>query len=172
MSDIAPPPGRAPDLIDIDKIEKRGVPKPERPIEEKDRITADFRIHHEHCCDGNPLSIVCQFSQFLKGKEVQPYSRRIKVTEEWKPIDLGWVKNEAEVGYIFLDYKKDKVKQKTSDEREEPIGDLLVSCREPARNDLAIPYGQGLPLFASFPEDWKLKSSKGVINIWVTVFPR
>jgi hypothetical protein len=39
----------------------------------------------------NPISAESRFSRWLNTDE-QPYSRKIKVTEEWQPLDWGWLK--------------------------------------------------------------------------------
>jgi len=41
----------------------------------------------------------CQFSRNVESEQ-QPYERRLKATEEWQPIDTGWL--DEDVGALFI----------------------------------------------------------------------
>ena len=65
-----------------------------------DRLTMVLAIHHEHFGD-QPLSYNIVAHQQLAILE-QPFSRRVRVTEEWMELPLGWM-NPEWVGGILLE---------------------------------------------------------------------
>ena len=57
----------------------------------KDRLNVVFNASHEHFGD-QPFGINLIFSKFLESNE-QVYTRRVEATEEWQPIDMGWMED-------------------------------------------------------------------------------
>lgn len=74
------------------------TPLPE--LKEFDRLTVLYTVHHEHRGE-QPVSVSLGHSRMLKTKD-EVYQRRLKVNEEWKAIDLGWVEP-ANVGCIVIE---------------------------------------------------------------------
>lgn len=61
--------------------------KPPRPV--VDRLTVVDTIYH-HRARRNPTSFDVRFTRNLSGSE-QPYVREQHLTEEWQPLDCGWI---------------------------------------------------------------------------------
>lgn len=172
-------PGRSPDIISIeDAVEtaKLSGMKGAKPLETKDRMTSQFVMHQENCCS-DPTSADAKFSSMLMTQGIQPYKRKMKVDEEWKYIDLGWVKDEAKVGYIVIqnfveprELKRAALSQNTENPIILPI--LFVSIRRKAEEDFDILPGHFNVIHSLDPEYIQLKSSGGTVNAWVSVFPR
>jgi hypothetical protein len=66
-----------------------------------DRLTMVLQMHHEHYGD-NPHSVEARAWRLLGSTEVESWSKRVTVKDEWMPLPLGWVE-ESEVGYIVLE---------------------------------------------------------------------
>jgi hypothetical protein len=65
-------------------------PPPSDPVlSNADRITAQFHCHHEHL-GSPPVSCGGNFASMLETCE-QPYVRRVKLGENWEPLDTGWL---------------------------------------------------------------------------------
>ena len=67
----------------------------------KPRITVVETLYHQGVLGEDPTTVTCQFTRELKSDE-QPYQRRCKVSENPKPLDVGWVE---EVGEIHREIK-------------------------------------------------------------------
>ncbi len=72
-----------------------------RPLERNDRLTAQLMLTYETIGDP-PIQFSCVFSNMLKSSGGECYTRRIKVEDNWIPLDLGWVDSDK-VGLIVLD---------------------------------------------------------------------
>lgn len=78
-------------------------PRPDRPLQEFKRVPPSHRmtvvetICHQ-LAGQNPVSYGRPFTRKLKSEEA-PYSRPMKIGEEWKLLDCGWV---PDVGMMLL----------------------------------------------------------------------
>lgn len=70
------------------------------PTQQKDRLTIRAGIFWEHFGE-NPVGGQITSATILDTYFVEPYIRRIRVTEQPKPLDLGDVSPD-DVGYIML----------------------------------------------------------------------
>lgn len=66
----------------------------------RDRLTIVEHIHFQHSSE-SPMSIGQPFARLLE-TQVEPYSRRITLTEERLLIDFGWVKS-TDVGMLIVE---------------------------------------------------------------------
>ena len=68
--------------------------------QDQDRITIVLQFHHQHYME-QPTTVSSAHSEMLE-TTVEPYSRRVTLTEEWRPIDFGWVEP-GDVKYIVVE---------------------------------------------------------------------
>lgn len=64
----------------------------------QDRVTVVEKVYHQTAGE-EPFAVENTFSRNLKTQE-QPYSRRCTATEEWQPLDCGWLK--GNVGMLII----------------------------------------------------------------------
>lgn len=90
----------------------------------KDRLTVTETVYHQ--TPGEEASFInSNFSRELEVKE-EPYTRRCTATEEWQPLDLGWLKDLG-VGMLVIRNEQGKIFDKipTAEEREEEFKRVL-----------------------------------------------
>jgi hypothetical protein len=64
------------------------------------RLTVVMTVHHEQPNE-QPRSFPLSFCDLLQVSQ-ESYSRRMRATEEWMPLDFGWVHPE-DVGFLIID---------------------------------------------------------------------
>jgi hypothetical protein len=64
------------------------------------RLTVLLTVHHEQVGE-QPRTFPLTFSDLLETTQ-ESYSRRMRATEEWTPLDFGWI-HPSEVGYLMID---------------------------------------------------------------------
>jgi hypothetical protein len=97
-------------------IEEDLPPLTPNVLEINDRITARIDVYHEQR-DEPPKDFHIIFSGLSNQSEEDVYSRKMEVTEEWTPVDKGWV---SDVGFVLLTNTKKKY-------RVNPDGDEIES---------------------------------------------
>lgn len=67
---------------------------------DKDRLTFNLTVYHEHRGD-KPHTLSRNWSELLEFMD-EPYTRRLRAEEDWKPIDLGHLKP-SQIGTIVIE---------------------------------------------------------------------
>jgi hypothetical protein len=105
-----------------------------------DRLTYVVNLYLEHLGD-QPFGVQYVGVRILEEKE-EPYSRRIVVTGEWKPVDFGWVPTDK-VGCVVVENLEGKhLAAYPSKEEQEDINKRVVEvsyCQDSERCDLLRP---------------------------------
>tara|TARA_R110000751_G_scaffold222808_1_gene325058 strand:- start:432 stop:899 length:468 start_codon:yes stop_codon:yes gene_type:complete len=109
--------------------------KPDSVLEFDDRISARLDVYHEKE-DEEPTYINSVFSELIPPCDERVYSRKIKVSEEWQPIDIGWLNSSG-----FLLIQNTKKKYKTN----------------PDENEIEIEKKKTIVVRTGNGEGWKIK---------------
>lgn len=60
------------------------------PAPIKSRLTVVETVYHQNGTD-QPTSAYSSFCRTLVSQDEQPFAKQVKVTEDWRPLDLGWI---------------------------------------------------------------------------------
>lgn len=164
------------------ELEERVVPIAAKSdvLKDHDRITGNFLLHLENCCD-KTQSVNVKFSSFLESQGVQIYRRNIKVGSNPKPLDLGWIPNEAKVGYVVIqnacdinELKRQQLLKPAEDEEPPtPLPVLFVSVNgNDQESDFEVDPGQFSINKATRAHLWRVWSSGEDLKAEVIVYPR
>jgi len=139
----------------------------------RDRITMVMHIHHQHQGE-QPHSVEGITEQWLQGTE-QPYPRRTTVTDQWKPLDLGWLSVE-DAGMLVVENLEGRNPQRRISKEEQAQIDLKVVEVGRGENDkelrLLCPPKGALPVSANSLAGLKIRCRSGSAQCMITVFPR
>lgn len=158
-------------MADKPHVEKIAEKRREPP----NRITAIFNIAREY--DGeNPISIDPIISQLNLSVKEDHYSRRIRVNQDWIPLDLGHLRAD-QVGLVVIENLEGRFLDvnPTEGERKEASKRIIqVSFGDPTNASLAFPAPASLP-YVGYPQDASriaLRCPVGVAKCRIWVFPR
>ena len=139
--------------------------------EPKDRITVVETIYHQPFGQ-NPFSVEERYDRELETKE-QPYSRHCKATEEWQPLDCGWLASGASLLHIKNDEKLGTEVLPTEEEKAEHAKHILrIRLGSDLVWDCTVPPGETMRIC---PEDLagiRIQSAHGNTDFTLTLFPR
>ena len=139
--------------------------------EPKDRITVVETIYHQPFGQ-NPFSIEDRYDRELETKE-QPYSRLCKATEEWEPLDCGWLASGASLLHIKNDEKLGTEVLPTTQEKEEHAKHVLqVKLGRGILCLCLIPPGETMRISPTELAGITIRSAHGNTNFTLTLFPR
>lgn len=175
MSDHVP--GRGISIETLEEAEKLAVPrKTEDLLKSVDRITSKFIIHLENCCD-KTQSVDKHFSALLKSQGVQLYDRKVKVKKDWTPLDLGWIPQDAEVGFIVVENLTDRnnlrrIQMLAPDGKPLPPNLLISISGNDQEPDFIIEPAQYNVFTPARAHLWRLKSSGDDFFANISIFPR
>lgn len=151
--------------ISVEEINQRGH-----------RLTVNESVYHQLYGE-QPSQIENHFSRFVESDE-EPYSRRRKATEEWQPLDIGWVK-EIGVGMLVISSLAGKALQRnpTKEEKEETAKQILeVSYTAATPTSVAlcwlIPPGESMRGMPSHGNELWIRSRHGTVRYTVFVIPK
>lgn len=141
-------------------------------LKDFDRLTVIMNIHHEHRGEP-PRTISVGYSRMLNEKE-EPYQRRFNASDQWLPIDLGWVAPEK-VGCVVIENLegRHRLVHPTDDERAAISGKVLeVSySKNSAECDLIQPGGADVKWPASATNLY-LRCQNGAASCRVSVLSK
>lgn len=90
---------------------------PLSPLDSGNRLTFRCSVYQEQKGE-NPFSIVIRYSEILEEQE-EPYSRRFKVQEAWRPLADAWRGQVETVGLVVVENRsKQPVVRPTPEEAE------------------------------------------------------
>jgi len=90
----------------------------------RDRVTVVEHVHFQHATEP-PMSIGSPYDRILS-TQVEPYSRRLVVTEERSMLDFGWI-NSVDVGMLIVEnYEGRKFDVNPSPEELEEVSQRIV----------------------------------------------
>lgn len=141
------------------------------------RITVVEHVYYQDG-EGQPIAISNGWSRTLTSIDSQPYSRHLKVTEDWTPLDLGWLKD-SPISLIILSNEEGKNLERnpTLAERE-AISKRIVEVAYTGSHDLGriepdsyfLP-GESVRLHPLTSSTIHLRCSSGTAKVNLTIFP-
>jgi hypothetical protein len=142
-------------------------------LQNQDRITAQFAIHHERW-GFNPTSVQVQLSTFLEHKK-QPYVRWLDdLNFDWQELEYGWLKPE-QVGSVVIENRTTLGQHvnPTDEERDLHKNKIIQVSFNGMEEVVEVPPG-GMPFIANLCGNKKLwlRAVAFPINSCVTIFPR
>lgn len=138
----------------------------------RNRITTTETVTYERE-DGEPFQITTKCSRPIE-QDTQPYQREIKVTEEWKPIDLGWALEWDKIGTISIQHLGEKTLQRnpTPEEKlENASRSLYVALGSDSSPFLEIYPKDSFRSVVSDPRALRIRAKSGTIRCLLTIFP-
>lgn len=101
------------------------------------RLTIVETISHQQP-NGQPTSVDSRFGRYLQSGE-EPYTRKVMVTQNWEPLDCGWL-DEASIVSIVNNEGRFTQVQPTQEQRELVEARIVeIGCR-PELSEDARPY--------------------------------
>jgi len=134
----------------------------------RDRITVIDRVYHQRLGE-EAQEFPCTFSRELETTE-QPYTRQLVATEEWKPLDHGWIER---VGMLIVVNQEGRFLQTnpSKEQKDEAAKKILELQYEGSAWSWLIPPGES---FRGMPGDITnllIRSRSGTIKFTVHVLP-
>lgn len=159
----------ADDLLDPTQY----TPVQPHPDAVKDNLLMVFNLHHQHNGE-QPSSLHCVAERWLETEE-QPYERRITLTENAVPLNLGWFSDTpGAVGAIAIENNETRgLLQKLSAEEKADLASHIVEIYHPNMGMVVLVRPGWVQLlevtdFATL----KLRCQYGSAKCKVTVYPR
>jgi hypothetical protein len=146
-------------------ISREDLLKKDQP--ELDRFSIKIDVYHE-TEEEEAFGRGIAACRFTKTKGIEPYSRKVTVTEEENTLSIGDLKRE-DVGYIFItNLEGTKFRVNPTEEELEDIRKKVVVF-----NGFEI-YPEGMPFLGQPSADspLKIRSLHGQAKVQVVVFPR
>jgi len=138
-------------------------------LAEGDRMTCHLAVHHESQGE-EPLTTPPLPFVYRPTTRHQPYVRRVVITPEAKPVDVGWIP-EGEVGFVFIQNRTGLGRQRQLSEEERKIeeGKWIVVRRTPDDPGYELPPKAS---FFAFPRGPGLtvESTQGEIKASIIVY--
>ena len=144
----------------------------------KDRLTVRETVYH-HPFGHNPQAIETRFSHELENTE-QLYERHLQVTEEWQPLDCGWLKDKAGMLIIQNDEGQFLYVNPTDEEREATAKKTVEIGYGHHKHDFGtignhcwlIPPGESMRARPSHVSNLAIRCQSGVAEITLYLIPK
>lgn len=126
-----------------------------------------------HAYDGQPIQQETKFFKKIASDE-EPYKRKIRIGEDWEPLDCGWVK---EAGVLVLANEEGKYLQANPTEDEQAALDAKIVevsflPDPPPNNCWEVPPGEAMRGFPGNLKSLYVHCQSGVARCIVFVVPR
>ena len=148
------------------------TPPPDpQPVDPRDRITVNETFYHQPFGE-DAICVDSQFTHYVEGTE-QPYIRRTTVTEEWKPLDTGWL--EDNVGFILLQNHPPKFLHREPSEEERQLAFekvLQIMLGSEDENVLLVPPGQNFRGFPKHVSRVQVRCQRGTSKVTIHAYPK
>jgi len=133
------------------------------------RISANVSLYHS-LPNENPTRTQGLFSCYLKSEE-EPYRRRLKITDEWHQLDLGWVGQDC--SYIIVENVLPKPIRTQAPEPSEEIPDGMVYLGFGLDHSIVfrLPPGHMQYFWPEKPVEPWIRCESGETRIEITVIP-
>lgn len=143
------------------------APREAPPQKPRARLTVVEMVYYQAPGE-QPESYTCNFCRELLSEE-QPYQRKKLATEEWKPLDFGWV---DVAGQLVITNDEGKNRQVTpSPEELAVLAEKVIQVSTFATDFYwKVPPGESM---RAYPSDHKLfiRCTKGTARYTITVIP-
>lgn len=117
------------------------------------------------------ISAESRFSRLLETLEEQPYVRRMKVSEEWAPLDCGWL-NECSMLMLVNEEGRGLDKIPTQEEQK-LINKRIIEVRFGSEDvEWLIPPGESLRGYPINPKLMWIRCQTGQAKLTINLFPR
>ena len=159
----------------MSESEQEGVELPAfNPGEPRGRVTLAQTLYYR------PAGEEAMSEEFRQGWDVegdeQPYIRRCKATEEWKPLDLGWFRPEAAGLILIANEAGRRIQLNQSEEEQEELRGQIIEVAygpDPSADDAWLVYpGRSFHGHPSRPGGLFVRAQTGTIRYNVYVYPR
>lgn len=136
----------------------------------KSRLSVLNTVYHQPAGE-QPMAVVGNYCRWLESDE-QPFSRRLRIGEEWQAIETGWIRH---AGLVVLKNDEgvfDQV-QPTEQERMDAQAKVLeVSCSSgPPEAQWLVRPGESLPATPASTMRLQIRCRQGQARCTVTAFP-
>ena len=139
-------------------------------VQERNRLTCVLNLYHEQHGE-QPTGMRLTFSESLS-VNAERYQRRMRVTEQAIPLDLGWFKPD-EVGLILVENLEGlHLQVHPSDEERADLELRVLEVGEPDCSCWFIPPRRFLLGYSSDPGSITVRSQHGTIKMGITIYPR
>lgn len=157
----------------IERVSEKLRVKPKPVLEDVDRISVVFQALHEHCCS-DPMPIPCTFAHIL-GTIEQPWHRVMRVSQEWIPLDLGWLADGA--GFLIIrNVTGSKKHLQPSEEEKADLAKKIVvvapADTDPKKTGRSIRPGHFDFGYPENARELRIRCEHGTAEILLDVIPR
>lgn len=136
----------------------------------KARLTVVDTVYYQSP-EMQATSAESRFSRPLDTLDEQPYIRRMKVTEEWAPLDCGWL-NECSMLMLVNEEGKGLEKIPTEEEKTE-ISKRVIEVRFGSETvEWLILPGESLRGYPINPKLMFIRCRNGCAKLTINLFPR
>ncbi len=181
-------------MSDGDTLPKKGEPYPtgskeSQPSESlpkarlKDRLTVVSNIYYQRV-GKNPKSIPSKFARDLESKQ-QLYERELEATEEWQPLDCGWVTYAGML--VIINHEGQNLQVHPTDEERKATAKKIIelawgktidnesmffTTEDQSPYMWLVPPGESFQGFPSNPSQLCIRSQSGVAEYTLYLIPR
>lgn len=133
-----------------------------------DRMTVVLNIYHQH--PGDDASHVANVESRALNTVCEVYSRRITITPEWMPLDLGWIGKEAGTIVIQNIEGKDITEQPSPEQIKETESRVILLSYDKVRS-FEVRVGACYYGTPTHLEDLRISCPTGKALARITVIP-
>lgn len=136
------------------------------------RLTVVDVVYHQGLGD-QPTSVESRFGRWLNTDE-QPYHRKIKVTTDWMPLDLGWLGTQISMLVLMNEEGRHFQVYPTPKERaliEERIVEIGIEVHDHVEECWLIPPGESIRAQPVAPDRLRVRCRRGEARCVLTLFP-
>lgn len=167
-----PPPGVK---VEPDENGVYTLPTPQTVGKAKDRISVVERIIYQALTVGEqPYAVEHTFYRDLVTSDEQVYERKLKVGEEWQPLDLGWGKDWERIGLVYVENLEGQFKQlqPTEEEQAEANAKVLELSYDGVSDEAwLVPPKETFRGYPAEPGRLMIRCQSGMARIMVRIFP-
>lgn len=137
--------------------------------EGKDRLTIVETVYHRQYGE-EATSVESRFTRELETQE-QPYTRRLKVEEDWRSLDVGWI---AQVGMLIIENTEGKFlhRNPTEAEKAETLKKILEIKHEGSEGCWLILPGESMRACPSDASSLRIRCQLGIARFTIHVFSK
>ncbi len=155
--------------------ESEEVSPPKRPLQ--DRLTVVSHVYHQRV-GRNPKVIECKFTRDLESRQ-QVYERELEATEEWQPLDHGWLKDSVRM-LVITNQEGQNLQVHPTDEEREATAKRVLCLAYGSNNGphpcldccWLVPPGESFQGFPSQISQLCIRSQSGITEYTLYLIPR
>lgn len=142
--------------------------------EPKDSLTVVETVYHR-AISGKITEVDSRFSRELETCE-QPYERQLVATEEWQPLDFGWLKDNVGMFVLVNEAGKDRTTKPTEEEKQELSEQWLQIMYSvigtEGREGWIVPPGETMRGYPMNPSGLYIRCHRSNAPFTIRVFPK